>query len=284
MSKEKNKKKTVVTTTVTTTTEEIMENKIVETHYLLILDKSGSMESVRKSTIDNFNEQIQTIKKLDKEFEDQKYFISLSTFNENIQDVMLDIPVSEVNELTMETYVPNGGTALLDAMGQGITKLQDKLIPAMKNDSEKIISAIVVIMTDGGENASKNWNQARVKELVEKLNKDQRWTITFLGANQDSFLTGSNYGIAKGNTLNFMSTNSGTRGVADALSATLQSRAMDIQSGYSSVVGGGKSNAVYFSSVLDNEVTISDEDIKLKESYNKDSKNKKSDKDSTSKK
>ncbi len=268
MSKEKAKKKTVVTTTtVTTTTEEVLEPKLVETHYFLILDKSGSMDTVRQETINNFNEQIQTIKKLEKEYPDQKYFVSLMTFSDDVQNVMMDVPASEVKELTLETYVPDGFTALLHAMGHGITQLQDRLTPSMKKDSEKIVSAVVVVMTDGGENASHllpaKWSSERVKTLVETLNKDQRWTINFLGANQDSFLTGSKYGISKGNTLNFASTQSGTRGVASALGATLRSRASDISHGYSSIVGGGRSNDVYFSSVLDNEKTITGEDIKL---------------------
>ncbi len=270
MSKEKAKKKTVVTTTtVTTTTEEVLEPKLVETHYFLILDKSGSMDTVRQATIDNFNEQIQTIKKLEKEYPDQKYFISLMTFSDDVQNVITDVPASEVKELTMETYKPDGFTALLHAMGHGITLLQDKLTPSMTKDSDKIVSAVVVVMTDGGENASHllpaKWTSERVKTLVETLNKDQRWTINFLGANQDSFLTGSKYGIAKGNTLNFASTQSGTRGVADALGATLKSRAKNIYNGKSSIVGGNLSNSVYFSSVLDNESTITDEDIKLKQ-------------------
>ncbi len=261
---------TTTTTTVTTVTEEIVEKKLVETHYLLILDKSGSMESVRNETINNFNEQIQTIKNLEKEFPDQKYFVSLVTFNDNTQTIIKDVPASDVKELTRETYIPNGSTALLHAMGEGITSLQDKLTPSMSNSSEKIVSAVVVVMTDGGENHSHylpaNWTNKRVKELVEKLNKDQRWTINFLGANQDSFLTGKEYGIAAGNTLNYVSTQAGTRGVADVLKKSMRARATDINAGYSSLVGGsGSDNAVYFSSVVDNSKTIENESIDYKQ-------------------
>ena len=261
-------KKKVTTTTVTTTvTEEIISDskKMVETHYLLILDKSGSMGSVRKETIDNFNEQIQTIKKLEKEYPDQKYFVSLITFSDDMQVVMMDVPASEVKELTMETYEPGGGTALWYAMGQGISKLQDKVTPLM-NDTSKIVSSVVVIMTDGGENYSymlePKWSSERLKPIIESLNKDDRWTISFLGANQNSILTTDSVGILRGNTLNYKSTSRGTKSVATAMSATLNKRADDIYRGASSLVGGDIGNAVYFSSVVDSD-TI-DEDLKLK--------------------
>lgn len=261
--------KKVTTTTVTTTvTEEIIHDvkKVVETHYLLILDKSGSMSSVRQETINNFNEQVQTIKKLEAQYPDQKYFVSLITFSDGMEEVMMDIPASEVKELTKEDYNPNGMTALYHAMGQGISKLKDKLTPRM-TDASKIVSSVIVVMTDGGENHSQHhpekWTADRLKPLVESLNKDDRWTISFLGANQDAVLTSSQVGINIGNTMNYASTAKGTSNVTRAMNATLSKRASDIERGFSSLVGGSIDNAVYFSSVVDSN-SLGEDEIKLK--------------------
>lgn len=262
------KKVTTTTVTTTTVTEEIIHDvkKVVETHYLLILDKSGSMGSVRQETINNFNEQVQTIKKLEAQYPDQKYFVSLITFSDGMEEIMMDVPASEVKELTSEDYVPGGMTALYHAMGQGISKLKDKLTPRM-TDTSKIVSSVVVVMTDGGENHSmmhpEKWTSERLKPLVESLNKDDRWTISFLGANQDAVLTSSQVGINIGNTLNYASTTKGTSNVTKAMNATLKKRAADIAGGYSSIVGGGVDNTVYFSSVLDTQ-SLGEDDIKLK--------------------
>ena len=265
---EETKKVTTTTVTTTTVTEEIISDskKMVETHYLLILDKSGSMGSVRQETINNFNEQLQTIKGLEKKYPDQKYFVSLITFSSNMEEVMIDIPASEVKEITEKDYVPDGMTALWHAMGQGISILKDRLTPKMF-DSSKIVSSVIVIMTDGGENYShllpQQWTSERLKPIIESLNKDDRWTISFLGANQNSIMTSASVGISKGNTLNYFSTEAGTRGVTNVMNATLRKRASDINVGDSTLVGGNIGNASYFSSVIDSD-TIAEE-IKVDE-------------------
>ena len=261
--KNKNKKvKKTTTTTTTTVVEEMVNDSILETHYLLILDKSGSMGSVRKATIDNFNEQVQTIKGLEKKYPNQKYYVSLITFSNDMEFVFKDLPASEVKELTYDSYSPDGGTALLHAMGQGITLLEDKLTPLMNEvNSGKEVSAIVVVMTDGGENASyylpEQWTQERVKNLVEKLNENKGWTINFLGANQDSFLVGSSYGFAHGNTMNFAASTSGVANIGQVLSRSLNNRAASYTTSGSLDM---MQNDTYFSSVVDNTQTVTGEE------------------------
>ena len=270
-------KKTTTTTVTTTVIEEIIPEtkKLVETHYLLILDKSGSMGSLRQETINNFNEQVQTIKKLEATYPDQKYFISLITFSDSMEEVMIDIPASEVKELTLEDYVTGGMTALFHAMGQGISKLKDKMT-ALMMDSSKIVSSVIVIMTDGEENHSFffffKWTSDRLKPMIESLNKDERWTISFLGANQDAILTSSQIGINVGNTLNYKSTSKGSKMAGQAMSTTLMSRAKNIASGSSALVGGTVDNSVYFSSVLDSTTLGEDEDLNLKDNLDNQSK------------
>ncbi len=242
--------KKVIKTVTTTTTEEVVNPKIMETHYLLILDRSGSMSSVRDVTISGFNEQIQKIRKLEEKYPDQKYYISLITFadNHDIIEVITDKPVAECKELTKEDYAPNGSTALLDAMGLGITKMEERLTAKMK-DSDNYISTIVVIMTDGEENDSKNWKEeGKMKKLIERLNKDNRWTISYIGANQNAILKSAEYGIYRGNTANYSSTLGGTSNVAAGITATLSARAMYMSSNVDSVTTNGMSNVAFMSS------------------------------------
>lgn len=244
------KKKVTTTVTTVTTTEEIIDNKIVETHYFLILDKSGSMSSVRDVTISGFNEQIQTIQSLEKKYPNQKYFVSLLTFNDEIQENYIDRPASEIPEITVKDYQPKNGTALLDAMGFGISKLEDKLSPDM-NDSNKIVTAVIIVMTDGQENSSKTWSIPKVKELVDRLSKNDKWTISFIGANQDAVLMGSSLGVNLSNSMNYSDSVRGTRSVGTALTNVLYSRAKQIDDNALSFMGGSiKANDDYFSSVV----------------------------------
>ncbi len=242
-----NPKKVIKTTTTTTVTEEIVEAKLVETHYLLIVDESGSMAGLRNQTINNINEQIQIVRALEKKYTDQKYFISLITFNTEVKERYMNIPVLEMKEVSASDYNPDGGTALRDAMGIGITRLEDKLRPSME-DHSKIVTAVVVIITDGEENASSQWSAEKTKTLVERMNKDDKWTISYIGANQNAILTGSQYGVYAGNSINYVSTAAGTRGLANTLAYTMSSRASTINLGGYSFIGGGLSNSSFMDS------------------------------------
>lgn len=241
-----NPKKVIKKTTITTVTEEIVDAKLVETHYLLVVDESGSMGGLRNQTINNINEQIQIVRALEKKYPDQKYFISLITFNTEVKERYMNIPASEMKEVSASDYNPDGGTALRDAMRIGITRLEDKIRPSMIDES-KVVTAVVVIITDGEENSSKEWSVEKTKTLVERMNKDDKWTISYIGANQDAILTASQYGVYAGNSINYVSSAAGTRGLADTLATTMSMRACNISGGAYSFVGGGISNTSFMS-------------------------------------
>ncbi len=263
--------KTTVTTT-TTVTEEVSTPKVVETHYLFILDKSSSMSSVRDVTISGFNEQIQTLKSLEKKYENQKYYASLITFSDNVSDVLIDKSASDLQELTTKEYEPNGMTALLDAMGRGISQLEERIGNKI-NDPDTMVSAVVVIMTDGEENASRTWNQEKVKALVERLNKNEKWTITFIGAGQESVLAGRSYGISNLNTSSYVSSVRGTANVGKKLSQTMFARASNIDHGELSFMGGNITNDALFSAFAEKGITEDDVDpIDLNDLKNQDNK------------
>lgn len=155
-----------------------MENKH-QVHNLIILDESGSMNSVKKTTIQGFNETVQTIKGIEKQFPEQEHLISMISFNGTGQKIWHFIdPANRLNELDEKRYNPNASTPLFDAMGFGINKLKQVL------ENRKDYNVLVTILTDGEENASREYSGRAIKELIEEL-KLKNWTFTYIGADHD---------------------------------------------------------------------------------------------------
>lgn len=148
---------------------------------VIILDRSGSMESIRTAAIDGFNETLAGIKKAQERYaKTQQHFVSLITFCDCEKRFVFDkVPVKEARPLTREDYKPCCCTPLYDAMGFTLT--------SMRNHVAAIPDHVVVvtIITDGLENASKEYTGIAVKQLVEGLKKEG-WTFTYMGANQDA--------------------------------------------------------------------------------------------------
>ena len=264
----KKAQKKVVTTTTTTTTVTTVTTKVnpKETHYLLILDESGSMGSVKKETLSGLNEQLKTIKNLENKFPDQDYFVSIVKFDDEIVPLFEDVPAGKVRELTEKDYAPDAMTALHDAVGISVNKLKDR-ISAKLNSGEA--SALVVILTDGAENASKEYDAAKIKDLITSLEKTGMWTFTFIGANQDSVLTARNLGVNLNNTVNYTASGVGTGLAFASVNSALSKRAMYRSKGIvtndsylSEVVATASNNIGEDASLLDLSGNVSDEDIK----------------------
>lgn len=167
---------------------------------LIILDESGSMMSIKKEAIDSVNETVQTIRSAEKKNEDQEHFVSLVTFNDNVKTIYDCIPAVEVKEFTDMTYRPDCCTALYDAMGMSLNALRTKVA---ENDR-----VLVTVVTDGYENASKEYTVEAIKALVDELKK-QGWIFAYIGANQNVEQVAA--GIAITNTMVFQTTSKGTK-------------------------------------------------------------------------
>lgn len=156
-----------------------MSNAQHYVHNLIILDESGSMQSIKRKTIEGFNEIVQTIKGIEKQFPDQRHFISFVSFNglgnklHHIAD-----PVSKLGKLNDKNYNPDASTPLLDAIGFAVNKL--KLIVA----GQEKYNVLVTIFTDGEENASKEYTGSAIKALIDEL-QAQNWTFTYIGTDHD---------------------------------------------------------------------------------------------------
>lgn len=152
-----------------------------QVYNVVILDKSGSMSSIRRAAVDGFNETLAGIQKAQEKFsETQQHYISLVAFCSCEMRKLYDkTPVAEALPLDYEEYQPCCCTPLYDAMGFTLTDIR-KHVAGLNN-----AMVVVTIITDGLENASKEYNGQTVKRLVEEL-RGQGWTFTYMGANQDS--------------------------------------------------------------------------------------------------
>ena len=179
-------------------------NQKTQVFNVIILDRSGSMECIRKAAVDGFNETLAGIKKAQEKFADtQEHFVSLVTFCScEMRKVFDRVPVAKAHSLTMEDYTPCCCTPLYDAMGFTIT--------AMRNHVKDMddVTVVVTIITDGMENASKEYDGGSIKSLVEKL-RTEGWTFTYMGANQDSVEVAMKLSIR--NSRNFAYSHEGTR-------------------------------------------------------------------------
>ena len=171
-----------------------MNNKH-QVHNLIILDESGSMESIKTTIIQGFNELVQTIHGIEKQFPEQEHFISFVSFNSMGQKVLhfMD-PASKLKQIDDESYKPGALTPLLDAMGFSIHKLKHAL------QGQSNYNVLVTVLTDGAENASKEYSGNDIKKLVEEL-KQNSWTFTYIGTDHDVEEIASSLSID--NTLRF---------------------------------------------------------------------------------
>lgn len=162
---------------------------------LIILDESGSMQSIKKEAVDSVNETVQTIRAAERKNADQEHFVSLVTFNDNVKTVYDCVPAVEVKELTSEDYCPDCCTALYDAMGLSLNVLRPEV-----TENDRIL---VTVVTDGYENASKEYDGKAIKALIDEL-KGKGWVFAYIGANQDVEQVAATISIT--NTMTFRTT------------------------------------------------------------------------------
>ena len=174
----------------------------VTIHNLLILDESGSMRSIYHQALSGANETIQSIRAAQESYPGQEHRFSFVTFNTDrsyVKTVVDDAPIAEVQDLKESDYRPNACTPLFDAMGMSITALERKV---KEGDG-----VLVTVITDGLENASREYSGRAVKEMVSRL-REKGWTFVYIGANQDAVEVARELNIS--NSLNFDATAGGT--------------------------------------------------------------------------
>jgi hypothetical protein len=176
----------------------------------IVLDRSGSMESIKSDTIGGFNSFLNEQKKVAGEAT-----ITLVQFDDIYEEVYKAIPLSNAPLLNNDTFIPRNTTALLDAIGKTIVQTGNRLA-AMSEDNrpEKVI---FVILTDGLENASHEYKIEQINRMISHQRDVYKWEFVFLGANQDAIATASQMGISQANALTYAANTIGTQKAFDAV-------------------------------------------------------------------
>ena len=183
-----------------------------------ILDRSGSMRALAGDTIGGYNSFLDKQRQEPGEAE-----VTTVLFDDKYELIGAGVPLKEAPELTAATYYARGTTALLDAVGRTIAETagrmaQEGICPAKR-------SVLFLIMTDGLENASHEYDKATVKAMIESVTQEYGWKFVFMGANIDSVAEASSIGISAQNAVNYTHDR---KGVADAF-ASMESAAREVR-------------------------------------------------------
>jgi uncharacterized protein YegL len=182
---------------------------ITELAVHIVLDRSGSMNSIKPDVIGGFNQFIETLKT-----ETPGALVSLTLFDSGSVDTIINNqPVESVEPLNDASYQPRGGTPLYDAITHCVSLL----------DGTTAQNKTVVIITDGEENSSRTATKTSVKTLLEDKQENARWQVQFIAANIDAFAEGGAIGTNFGNTMSFGHNSAGTRSAfASAAASTVR--------------------------------------------------------------
>lgn len=166
-----------------------------------ILDMSGSMAPLQSEVVGAYNHFIEEQKK-----QEGKAEVTLVMFDNKIITHFDRVNIKKVNDITLNEYKPRGMTALYDAVGKTIDRFSEYK------------DVVMIIQTDGQENASKIYDQPTLKRLIEQKEKDG-WDITFLGANIDAKAAGSSIGVALHKSIQYNNTADGLQEAFACMSA-----------------------------------------------------------------
>jgi hypothetical protein len=190
-----------------------------------VLDESGSMGNMEDAAREAFNEFLQ-----EQINHGGRTWWTLVTFNSHINARFEHIPGAEVRPLRGPDYQPSAMTALYDALGDAITATQKRLV--VSEDRGHPSDVIVVVMTDGMENASRRWTHKRIFDLVTEC-EQAGWQFIFLGANQDSWAVADRLGMRHAAVSDFSpDAPAAMRGTDDANYAASTYRTSKVQQDY----------------------------------------------------
>jgi hypothetical protein len=163
------------------------------THLYFLLDRSGSMQSIKTDTEGGFAAFVAEQRNADGDCR-----VTLAQFDNEYDVVYADRPIDDVPALDLQ---PRGSTALLDAIGRTVTDA-GKRRAAIPED-ERPGTVIMAVMTDGMENASQEWTHPAIKALVEQQTRQYGWQFLYMGADQDAIEVGVGLGVAAANSVTY---------------------------------------------------------------------------------
>lgn len=196
------------------------------THLAVVADHSGSMSGIAG----DMNGGLEAFLK-EQDALDGLLLVDITTFDGKVEQIITDGKVADV---TFPVIVPRGMTALNDALGTTITSLGERF--AKMDELSRPGKVIVLVITDGYENASREYKAEQIKELVTRQQDEWNWDFVFLGANIDSFAVGGSYGVRGGSTLNYTADAAGVATALRSASAYVTTSRLDGDATFNQVV------------------------------------------------
>lgn len=184
-------------------TEDIAKKAVKSIDIIMILDKSGSMYNMRTDTIGGFNSFLDEQRKKDIPIK-----VSVGLFNQALENKFDRVELKDIPNLTENDYLPQGTTAMLDAIGNTLSAFSGRA--EVNAEGNKVL---VVIITDGMENASKEWTWSNLRNIIRDLKEQKGYEFVFLGADIDAEQTAENIGIQREASMKFRKTGGKTGGV-----------------------------------------------------------------------
>ena len=194
-------------------------NKPKDVELVFILDRSGSMGGLESDTIGGYNSMLSKQKKE----KTGKVSVTTVLFDDQYELLYNQVPIEKVSPMTEEEYYVRGSTALLDAIGK--TVMQVKANQDKKEIKDKVL---FVIITDGMENASREYRVEQIKKLIEERKEKDNWEFLFLGANIDAIGAAKDLGIDSSRAVRFKSDKKGTAKNYEVLNEAIK----EIRGGY----------------------------------------------------
>lgn len=180
-----------------------------------ILDRSGSMSTIKSSTIEGYNKFLRDQKEVDGEIK-----MTLIQFDDKIEIVYDGKIIEESLYLSDLSYIPRGMTALLDAIGIGIKTTGERL--SSLNEDDRPDKVLFVILTDGQENNSKEYDNDKISEMIKHQTDVYKWEFLFLGANQDAIKTAKKMNIKSSNSMTYYSNDTSNMNMYGTLSDNIK--------------------------------------------------------------
>jgi len=181
------------------------------TYIALILDRSGSMEEIRDDMEGALNAFVTDQKTVPGDCQ-----LSLYQFDDRYETIFEHLNIEKVSKITI---VPRNSTALWDAVGTTIDRL-GRYFESLPED-ERPEKVIVATITDGKENASREYSADKVRGMIQLQEEVYGWAFTYIGANQDAYAVGGSMGVNASSSLNYGANYKGTQAVGQTLSAAV---------------------------------------------------------------
>ena len=188
------------------------------THMYILVDRSGSMESIANDVIGGFN---QTVAEQAQNGPDAKLTVIQFDSQDPANVICAGIPISEMTKLDRTSYQPRGGTPLLDATGLLIGRIRVEQAARVATGLETE-DVMFVTITDGEENGSREYNLGRITQLVDQC-KTEGWTFVYVSAALTAYADAAAMGYDHGSTQQFQATADGAGKAFTSMSRGLSS-------------------------------------------------------------